>query len=173
MTQKTAQEIPELVYVGLGSNLDNPLKQLKNALFTLKQNPLIKIVHISSFYQSKAWGNVNQSDFINAVVAITTNYTPFELLDELQKIENSQGRVRFAHKIWQPRTLDLDILLFGRRIISSEKLVIPHHLMHLRRFVLEPLCEIAPNIVLPNHQKCQDLLQLCKDEQVTKLPKKY
>ncbi len=101
----------------------------------------------SGMYETKAWGVVNQPDFINMCVGIETRLTPFQLLDALQAIEIQTGR-RKSYK-WGPREVDLDILFCGERVIDEERLKIPHPYAHLRGFVLEPLAEIAPEFVHP------------------------
>jgi len=147
----------ELVYLGLGSNLNHPQHQLNKALQTLANYNGIKLHQVSSFYQTKPLNNANQPDYLNAVAELSCKYQPLELLDILQNIETMQGRIRSDIR-WSSRTLDLDLLLFGKRIINHPRLIIPHYQMHLRHFVLQPLYEIAPNLSLPNGQKCKDLL---------------
>jgi len=149
--------MPKLVYVGLGSNLNNPKDQLIQAIEALKNAAQIKVHKVSSFYQSAPFDGSKQPDYVNAVIALETNLTPFALLDILQELEYKQGRIR-SNERFSARTLDLDLLLFGRQQITTKKLTIPHYQIHLRRFVLEPLLEIAPNVCLPNGTKCADLL---------------
>ena len=144
-----------IAYIALGSNLHTPLEQLKRALKALAQLPQTQLMAVSSFYRSKPLGPQDQPDYLNAVVEISTALSPLALLDELQRIENEQGRVRLRR--WGERTLDLDILLYGDEIIQTERLTVPHYDMHNREFVIVPLAEIAPNLILPNGQKLTEL----------------
>ena len=136
------------VYLALGSNLENPVKQLNQALKSLAKLSTSPIVH-SDFYKSKALGPQSQPDYINAVALIQTQDEAFTLLDKLQKIEDNQGRNRKVER-WGARTLDLDILLYNQLILETPSLTIPHKEMLKRAFVLYPLYEIAPNLILPN-----------------------
>ena len=142
-------------YIALGSNLNTPVEQLHSALKAISQLPDTHLVTTSSFYKSKPLGPQDQPDYLNAAVEISTALSPLALLDELQRIENEQGRVRLRR--WGERTLDLDILLYGNEIIQSERLTVPHYDMHNREFVIVPLVEIAPNLILPNGQKLAEL----------------
>lgn len=144
-----------IAYIALGSNLHTPLEQLKRALNVLAQLPQTQLMAVSSFYRSKPLGPQDQPDYLNAAVEISTALSPLALLDELQRIENEQGRVRLRR--WGERTLDLDILLYGDEIIQTERLTVPHYDMHNREFVIVPLAEIAPNLILPNGQKLAEL----------------
>lgn len=147
------------VYIGLGSNLDNPHSQLANALRALTQLPDTTMVATSTLYQSAPVGPSGQPDYLNAVVALETTLEPLPLLDHLQTIETAQGRVRKEH--WGARTLDLDILLFGNEIINNPRLTIPHPYLTERNFVLYPLADISPDLQLPDGQLLQDLVTLC------------
>lgn len=144
------------VYIGLGSNLNQPQEQLNKALVAITNLPDSQLVKQSSFYQSAPMGPQNQSDFINAVILINTRLTAFNLLDALQQIEQSQGRVRKQER-WGARTLDLDILLYNNEIIETTTLVVPHYDMKQRSFVLTPLLEIAPKLILPDGAKLIEL----------------
>lgn len=135
-------------YLGLGSNQKFPERQLRQAIGSLKALPTTSVIKSSSFYWTKAWGMQAQQDFCNAVLAIQTRLSPLSLLKHCQKIENTQGRIRRTP--WGPRTLDIDILLYGNRHINTDKLTIPHRYMLEREFVLIPLNEINPLILLPN-----------------------
>jgi 2-amino-4-hydroxy-6-hydroxymethyldihydropteridine diphosphokinase len=139
-------------FIGLGSNLSTPVSQLQRAIVAIDQIAGCRIKCCSSFYVSAPMGPANQPDFVNAVVEISTQLTPIALLDALQTIEMQQGRVRKEQQ-WGPRTLDLDILMYDQLVINSERLTVPHYGMKLREFVLYPLHEIAPDLVLPcgNH----------------------
>lgn len=148
-----------LVYIGLGSNLENPLQQIKTALHDLQLSADINIVSVSSLFQSSPMGPTDQPDFINAVCALETTLTPHQLLDVLQFIEQLHGRVR--KRPWGERTLDLDILLYGNQTVDDERLQIPHPGIKERAFVLYPLAEIAPNVEIPNVGSLQEVLALC------------
>ncbi|MGB6291946.1 MAG: 2-amino-4-hydroxy-6-hydroxymethyldihydropteridine diphosphokinase [Vibrio anguillarum] len=148
-----------LVYIAVGSNLGDPIAQAKQAIEALKYLPHSRFLSASSLYSSTPMGPQNQPDYINAVVAIETDLTPLELLDCTQNIELEQGRVRKEER-WGPRTLDLDILLYGNEVIDSERLTIPHYGMKVREFVLYPLAEIAPSLQLPDGTELNQLLPL-------------
>jgi len=136
------------VYLALGSNLENPVRQLNQALQTLEKLSTTPIIH-SDFYKSKALGPQSQPDYINAVALIQTQGDAFSLLRKLQKIEDNQGRNRKTER-WGARTLDLDILLYDQLTLDTPSLTIPHKEMLKRAFVLYPLYEIAPKLILPN-----------------------
>ncbi|TCP97632.1 2-amino-4-hydroxy-6-hydroxymethyldihydropteridine diphosphokinase [Cricetibacter osteomyelitidis] len=144
-------------YIALGSNLNTPIEQLKSALTAIAQLPQTELTAVSSFYQSKPLGPQDQPDYTNAVAGIRTELAPLDLLEALQQIENRQGRVRLRR--WGERTLDLDILLYANEIIQSERLTVPHYDMQNREFVIVPLYEIAPNLVLPNGKSMANLIQ--------------
>lgn len=133
-----------LAYVGIGSNLDDPRAQVLGAFQELDRLPRTRVVSKSSLYRSAPVGYAGQPDFINAVAALETDLPVDELFAELKAMEDRHGRKRsFANA---PRTLDLDLLLYGKEKIASSNLVIPHPRMHQRAFVLEPLVEIAPEL---------------------------
>ncbi|KGQ29368.1 2-amino-4-hydroxy-6-hydroxymethyldihydropteridine diphosphokinase [Gallibacterium anatis] len=155
------------VYIALGSNLNNPLAQLTQAVQTLKQHPDLKVKKVSSFYGSKPLGPQDQPDYVNAVAQIETDLEPLALLDALQSIENSQGRVRLRR--WGERTLDLDILLFNQDVISHPRLTVPHCEMKNREFVIIPLFDIAPNLVFPNGESLSEIAEQFKSHQMWKL----
>lgn len=146
-------------YIALGSNIQNPRQQIAIAIGALQQLPQTKFLSCSSLYQTPPLPPViDQPDVINAVVSVDTNLSAPELLRELQKIEHQQGRQRIQH--WGPRTLDLDLLLYGNEFIDTDELTIPHPEMRKRNFVLYPLAEIAMDLVLPTGEKLQTLLNL-------------
>jgi len=138
-----------LAYIGLGSNLSDPQAQIISALTKLEQLTNCSVTQVSSLYFSRPMGPQDQPDYMNAVVALDTILSPIELLDQLQSIENEAGRVRKDNR-WGARILDLDILLFNEMVINSERLVVPHYGLKLREFVLLPLAEIAPSLLLPD-----------------------
>jgi 2-amino-4-hydroxy-6-hydroxymethyldihydropteridine diphosphokinase len=135
------------VFVALGANLEDPKTQLDNAVAALSALAEHQSLKVSPYYGSTPMGDVVQPDYINAVASFETSLTPIALLDTLQEIENTQGRVRKER--WGPRTLDLDLLLYGDAIIDEPRLKVPHYGMKERSFVLVPLAAIAPDLVLP------------------------
>lgn len=153
-------------YIGLGSNLADPVTQLQAALAALDQIPGTRCVRHSSLYRSAPLGSKNQRrkgqpDYINAVAMLDTRLTALELLRELQAIEHRQGRVRGAER-WGPRTLDLDLLMYGDVRSESEALALPHPRMHERSFVLYPLHEIAPELEVPGQGSVFSLAERCR-----------
>lgn len=155
------------VYIALGSNLDTPIQQLNSALKALSQLKDCKLSAVSSFYQSKPLGPQDQPDYVNAVACLQTTLEPIALLDQLQQIENQQGRVRLRR--WGERTLDLDILLYADKMLQTERLTIPHYDMKNREFVMVPLYEIAPELIFPDGEKLADLLPKFAHHQMQKL----
>ncbi|GGO71075.1 2-amino-4-hydroxy-6-hydroxymethyldihydropteridine diphosphokinase [Bowmanella pacifica] len=146
-------------YIGLGSNLDQPQEQLLQALRMLDQPSVAKLLRSSSFYASKPMGPQDQPDYVNAVAVVETLLAPLDFLHALQTIENHQGRVR--ERRWGARTLDLDILLYDDQVIELPELTVPHYGMAEREFVLYPLFEIAPDLVMPDGRKLGVLLDAC------------
>ncbi|KQM51522.1 UNVERIFIED_ORG: 2-amino-4-hydroxy-6-hydroxymethyldihydropteridine diphosphokinase [Pseudomonas fluorescens] len=158
----------ERIYIGMGSNLAAPDQQLRSAVEALAQLPGTALVGVSAFYQSDSL-LPGQPRYTNAVAALDSDLAPLDLLDALQAIENDQGRERLER--WGPRTLDLDILLFGQRLIDAPRLKVPHYQMHLRAFVLYPLAELAPaDLQLPNGQTLSELLAACPFIGLERLP---
>ncbi|GGJ99808.1 2-amino-4-hydroxy-6-hydroxymethyldihydropteridine diphosphokinase [Pseudomonas matsuisoli] len=151
------------VFIGLGSNLQDPAAQLREALAALAALPQTTLTLVSSLYSSDPLGPADQPRYVNAVAALDTTLEPLDLLDRLQQIEQEQGRVRKAER-WGPRTLDLDILLVGDTAIEHPRLKVPHYHMHARAFVLYPLAEIAPHLILPDGRSLQELLASCPRE---------
>ena len=145
-----------LAYIGLGSNLSEPQAQITSALEKLQQLEHCLVLKVSSLYFSRPMGPQDQPDYMNAVVAIETSLSSLALLDVLQSIENDAGRVRKENR-WGARVLDLDILLFDQLTINSERLTIPHYGLKLREFVLLPLVEIAPTLILPDGASVAEL----------------
>ena len=135
-------------YIGLGSNLDNTIAQLDRAIETLKKHDRLQAFRVSSIYGSKPVGPQDQPDYINAVASFETELSPIELLDLLQSIEQKQRRIRERH--WGPRTLDLDLLLYGSEEIQHPRLTVPHPYMLERGFVMCPLNDLAPDRLLAN-----------------------
>ncbi|KPZ11905.1 2-amino-4-hydroxy-6- hydroxymethyldihydropteridine pyrophosphokinase [Pseudomonas amygdali pv. ulmi] len=157
----------ERVYIGLGSNLADPAEQLRSALKAMAQLPDCELTGVSSFYVSDSL-LPGQPRFTNAVAALDTALAPLTLLDALQAIELDQGRER--HERWGPRTLDLDILLFGNRLIDEPRLKVPHYHMQARAFVLYPLAELAPGLTLADGRELDSLLDDCPFTGLERLP---
>lgn len=148
MTESSSIEQEITAYIGLGSNLKNPQSQLTQALEALNTLPQSRLLKYSSLYRNKSMGPADQPDYINAVASLATNLSPYELLAGLQDLEIKQGRIRGPER-WGPRSLDLDILLYGELELSTPDLIIPHPGLPDRNFVLYPLYEIAPDLEIP------------------------
>jgi 2-amino-4-hydroxy-6-hydroxymethyldihydropteridine diphosphokinase len=146
-------------YIGLGSNLENPLAQVEQALVELAAIPESTLLAKSPLYRSAPVGPGNQPDYINAAALLETSLAPLALLDALQAIELSHQRIRLEH--WGPRTLDLDILLLDQQTIDSERLKVPHPYLTQRNFVLYPLADIAPELLLPDGTSLQQRIAQC------------
>lgn len=155
------------VYIGLGSNLAEPLQQLASAVVALSMLPQTTLVAQSPFYRSSPVGPQDQPDFINGAVQLSTTLTPLALLDALQAIEQDQGRERLQH--WGPRTLDLDLLLYGNDVIDHERLQVPHHELCNRDFALQPLLDLNPELSLPDGRRLHDLRNHCPDNHLQRL----
>ncbi|ELY2621435.1 2-amino-4-hydroxy-6-hydroxymethyldihydropteridine diphosphokinase [Cronobacter malonaticus] len=147
-----------LAFIALGSNLAEPLSQVNNALAALARIPGSRIVATSSFYRTPPLGPQDQPDYLNAAVALETTLSAEALLDNTQRIELEQGRLRKAER-WGPRTLDLDIMLFGDATINTGRLTVPHYDMKNRAFMLLPLSEIAPALRFPDGERLADVLE--------------
>jgi 2-amino-4-hydroxy-6-hydroxymethyldihydropteridine diphosphokinase len=154
-------------YIGLGSNLDNPESQVRRACDELAQLQDSRLMTVSPLYRSDPVGPPGQPDYINAVVGLATALPPEALLDALQSIEQAHGRERREH--WGARTLDLDILLYGDRIIASARLTVPHPYLAERPFVLYPLADVAPAIKVPGRGPLATLLAGCPPAGVERL----
>jgi 2-amino-4-hydroxy-6-hydroxymethyldihydropteridine diphosphokinase len=135
-------------YIGIGSNLQGPARQVENAAALLAEIPGTRLIAASSLYRSGAFGGVEQPDFVNAVAAVLTTLSAADLLRELQAIESRQGRERGEAR-WGPRVIDLDLLVYSGETIKSAELSVPHPGIGERNFVLLPLKEIAPDLVIP------------------------
>lgn len=156
------------IFIGLGSNLDEPLSQLKKAIEYLKNIENLTVVNVSDFYSSSPMGPQDQPDYINAVAELSTTLTAEQLLNELQRIEQKQGRVRKQH--WGARTLDLDILLFGNEVINTERLIVPHSGISERNFVLYPLRDLVnSSFKIPKAGNISELLAACPKEGIKRL----
>jgi 2-amino-4-hydroxy-6-hydroxymethyldihydropteridine diphosphokinase len=148
-----------LAYIGLGSNLDNPLHQVQSAIQQLACEPVLNLQAVSRFYTSQPMGPQDQPDYVNAVIAVKTALKPLELLQVLFKIERQHGRVRNRQLRWGARTLDLDLLLYATQQLNTPDLQIPHPGICQRAFVLLPLLDIAPQLTLPNGRTLAHCLQ--------------
>ena len=143
-------------YVGIGSNLHGPARQVENAAALLAEIPGTRLIAVSSLYRSAAYGGIEQPDFVNAVAAVLTTLSPADLLVELQAIENRQGRERGEAR-WGPRVIDLDLLVYSGEKIEMAGLSVPHPGIGERNFVLLPLGEIAPELEIPGLGKIGNL----------------
>ena len=153
-----------IAFVGIGSNLQDPVRQVRDALEELDQLPHTRLVKQSSLYRTAPMGYAAQADYINAVAQLETGLPAERLLAELQDVEKRHRRSRsFANA---PRTLDLDVLLFGSGQVDLPNLKIPHPRMHERAFVLKPLVEIAPDVSIPGRGAAKNLLADCADQKV-------
>ncbi|WP_022948019.1 2-amino-4-hydroxy-6-hydroxymethyldihydropteridine diphosphokinase [Methylohalobius crimeensis] len=150
-----------LVYIGMGSNLDHPVAQVKQARREVAALDGVREEEFSSLYRSFPMGPPDQPAYINAVMAVDTERPPHDLLTALQNIELAHGRLRTGER-WGPRTLDLDLLLYGRCCMRSETLTLPHYGLPDRPFVLYPLAEIAPlDLLIPGRGTLGELLRRC------------
>ncbi len=148
-------------YIGLGGNLADPLEHLRSARLAIAAVPGIRELAFSGFYRSAPMGPAEQPDYVNAVMAVETTLAPHDLLKALQAIESSHGRVRTGLR-WGPRTLDLDILLYGGEQIADETLTVPHPGIAEREFVLYPLAAIAPpDLEIPGKGSLSRLVGAC------------
>ena len=155
-------------YIGIGSNLDDPVSQVKEAIDELDTIPDSMLAACSSLYSSKPMGPADQPDYVNAVAALDTLLSAEELLASLKKIEDRQGRDRGGDK-WGPRIIDLDLLLYSKKKINTDELTVPHPGMHERDFVIIPLAELAGNITIPGRGQLSALIQQCESHSVKKL----
>lgn len=144
-------------YIGIGGNLADPKATVLTAIDALKQLPQSQFIAVSSLYQSKPMGPAEQPDYINAVAMINTELAPLELLNLTQQIELNHGRIRQDQR-WGPRTLDLDILLYGMQHIDHQRLTVPHYGLYEREFVLYPLHELQPELIFSDGCELAQLL---------------
>lgn len=163
-----SQEAPtHIAHIGLGANLADPEKQVRAALDELAAAPGIVLERKSSLYRTAPIGYDNQPDFINAVARVRTTLEPQALLDALLDIERTHGRVR--EFLNAPRTLDLDVLLYEDRVINTDTLNVPHPRAHLRAFVLLPLLEVSPDVVIPGIGPASAWLAHCQDQPIQRV----
>ncbi|MBI4357255.1 MAG: 2-amino-4-hydroxy-6-hydroxymethyldihydropteridine diphosphokinase [Gammaproteobacteria bacterium] len=157
------------VYVGLGSNLNHPIRQIEEAFQNLSNIPSTRVLKVSPLYQSKPLGPPLQPDYINAVVLLLTELSPPQLMEHLQSIEKKQGRIKTIP--WGPRTIDCDLLLYGTLTLKTDALQIPHPGLKLRAFVLKPLLDIAPDLVLPDGTSILEAYLVLKKMYLKKMPR--
>jgi 2-amino-4-hydroxy-6-hydroxymethyldihydropteridine diphosphokinase len=156
---------PTVVYIGLGSNQDQPVRQVRTACRELAHLPATRLLICSPLYKSAPLGPPDQPDYINAVAALETGLAPTALLVELQALEARHGRVRGAVR-WGPRSLDLDLLLYGDAVIDTPDLRVPHPGLPERVFVLYPLVDIAPDLEVPGQGPVKQLLARCAQARI-------
>jgi 2-amino-4-hydroxy-6-hydroxymethyldihydropteridine diphosphokinase len=152
-----------IAYIGLGSNLGAPVKQLEQALASIDKHSQMTLVTHSHFYSSSPMGPQNQPNYVNAVCKIKTSLQPQALLAALQTIENLQGRERLGDR-WGPRTLDLDILLYNDLTLKTTDLTLPHYGMQEREFVLVPLFELSPDLIMQDGRSLATWVAKCNLE---------
>ncbi|WP_340122402.1 2-amino-4-hydroxy-6-hydroxymethyldihydropteridine diphosphokinase [Methylobacter svalbardensis] len=157
-----------VAYIGLGSNLANPVEQIQAARTAITQLVGVQELAFSSLYHSAPMGPQDQPDYVNAVMGVKTDLPPIDLLRCLQRIENDQGRVRKSER-WGARTLDLDVLIYGDQIIELPDLTVPHVGIAERAFVLYPLYEIAPQLLVPGKGNIAGLLAKCPMNELKRL----
>ena len=156
-------------YVGLGSNLDDPERQLHRAFTELATLPHTRFIKHSRLYKSAPVGPQDQPEYINAVALLETGLPAKQLLEQLLEIEQRHGRIRTGEQ-WGPRTLDLDLLLYGESRYTESSLTVPHPRLHQRAFVLYPLAELDPELHIPGQGPLRDLLKHCPKQKLTPLP---
>jgi 2-amino-4-hydroxy-6-hydroxymethyldihydropteridine diphosphokinase len=148
-------------YIGLGSNLHAPAAQLQRAFTELDKLSQTRVLARSHLYKSKPLGPSEQPDYFNAVAVLETQLEPMTLLHALRELEEQHGRRRAGEIHWGPRTLDLDMLIYGDLVMRTPQLMLPHPGVHQRSFVLYPLAEVAPALVVPGHGPVQVLRDRC------------
>ena len=153
------------VFLGIGGNLGDRRGTMRAAVQALR--PELARVQVSSLYETVAWGLTDQPDFLNAVLRGDTSLKPLELLDKIQAIENKLGRVREQH--WGPRTIDIDILLYGSEVIDEPRLTVPHPYMTQRGFVLRPLADLAAGLTLPDGSLVGELLTTVSQDDLRRI----
>jgi len=156
-------------YVGIGSNLDDPERQVRRAIEALASMPETRFVRASRLFRTAPWGRTDQPAFVNAAAEIATTLSPRALLDALLAIERAQGRHRDGTR-WGPRTLDLDVLIYGDRVVDEPGLAIPHPHLADRAFVLLPLADIDPALHVPGKGRISELLRKVDATGIEPLP---
>ena len=155
------------IYIALGSNLDDPSKQIYKAINSIDAIDDLSVTHISSLYKTKPIGKIDQPDFINAAIEVEGDISPENLHAVLQDIETQAGRIRKV--LDEPRTLDLDILLIDDLIMKTKNLIVPHPRMHQRQFVIVPLSEINQKLNIPGIGPINKILKSLPDQGVIKI----
>lgn len=155
-------------WIGIGSNLDGPATHVRAALHALATIPGSEFIEASPLYGSAPMGPADQPDYVNAVAHLRTRLAPHELLDALQRLEAEAGRVREGER-WGPRVLDLDLLLYGDQAMDDARLRVPHPGVSERIFVLRPLADLAPELVIPGHGTVAECLARLPDEGLWRL----
>ena len=158
-------------FLGLGSNLGDKKFYLSEACRMLEAGKEIFIINKSFIYQSEPWGNLDQPLFYNAVIKIETSFSPEKLLSVCQEIESSLGRERMIH--WGARTIDIDIVLFDDQIIKTDILIVPHPYLAERDFVLMPLFEIDPDLIIPGMGELADIIKNSPQDSLKVIAKKW
>ncbi len=146
-------------YVGLGANLGDREDTIRRAVALVDGLARVTVVGVSSLRETEPWGPVEQPRYLNGAVAVETDLPPRELLDALLDVERGLGRARDDEERWGPRTIDLDLLLYGDLVLDEPGLDVPHPRLHERRFALEPLAELAPDALVPGRGTVADLLR--------------
>jgi 2-amino-4-hydroxy-6-hydroxymethyldihydropteridine diphosphokinase len=164
---ETQRWIP--AYIGVGSNLDDPEAQVKRALHDLKGLPCTQLVAVSGLYRTPPMGPQDQPDYVNAVAGLLTRQLPEKLLLSLQNLESSLGRVRTKGDRWGPRVIDLDILVYGTVQQTLPGLSLPHPGILERNFVLLPLREIAPSLIVPGQGVVRTLANRLGNEEIRRI----
>ncbi|MGA9852683.1 MAG: 2-amino-4-hydroxy-6-hydroxymethyldihydropteridine diphosphokinase [Gammaproteobacteria bacterium] len=159
------------VYIGLGSNLNGPSEQLWRAFTELDQLPRTRMLARSHLYKSKPLGPQDQPDYLNAVAVLDTRLEPLDLLRMLRELETRHGRRRAEEARWGSRSLDLDMLVYGNIRMQTPELTLPHPGLHERSFVLYPLAEVAPALVIPDHGPVQALRDRCHSPPIERYEK--
>ena len=155
-------------FIALGSNLGHPRRRIARALAALRRTPGIRVRAVSPNYVSAPVGGPAQPDYVNAVAQIETTLAPRALLAQLQRIERRQGRVRDPTLRNAPRTLDLDLLLYGALRMRTRELTVPHPRMHERAFVLRPLADVAPAQAIPGRGLARRFLRQVRSQRITR-----
>lgn len=165
---------PVTAYVALGSNLADPVAQVRSGASALAGLPATRLNRCSALYRTVPVGPVaGQPDFINAVCRVETRLSPTTLLAALLELEARQGRVRTPGAAGGPRTLDLDLLLYGDEVLTLPGLILPHPRLHERAFVLYPLADIDPDLAIPGRGSVRALLARCEDRGITRLDESW
>jgi 2-amino-4-hydroxy-6-hydroxymethyldihydropteridine diphosphokinase len=152
-------------YVGLGANLGDREDTIRRAVALVDELAGVAVVRVSSLRETEPWGPVDQPRYLNGAVAVETDVPPRELLDALLDVERRLGRARDDEERWGPRTIDLDLLLYGDLVLDEPGLDVPHPRLHERRFALEPLAELAPDALVPGRGTVAELLRVLETPQ--------